>query len=154
MLAIRDKIRELSDVPEDVCRLQQHEEQLADYKKDLADLQTQLLSLNISDEDELVVEHSVLQDVLFDCSLKTKELLLGTSTSSLSSDSLNNKGIKLPKLDVPTFDGNILNWKCFWEQFCISVHDRSNLSEAEKLVYLRNALKDGLAKHAIEDLTI
>ena len=86
-----DKIEELSDGPEDVCHLKQHEEQLADYKKELADLQTQLLSLDISDEDELVVEHSVLQDVLFDCSVKIKELLLGTSTSSLSSDSSNNK---------------------------------------------------------------
>ena len=54
---------------------------------------------------------------------------------------------------MPTFDGNILNWKCFLEQFCISVHDRPNLSEAEKLVYLCHALKDGLAKHAIEGLS-
>ena len=151
--AVCDKIRELSDGPEDVCRLKQHEEQLADYKKELADLQTQLLSLDISDEDKLVVEHSVLQDVLFDCSLKIKELLLGTSTSSPSSDSSNNKGVKLPKLDVPMFNGIILNWKCFWEQFCISMHDRPNLSEAEKLVYLCHALKDGSAKHTIEGLS-
>ena len=89
--AVRDKIRELSDGPEDVCRLKQHEEQLADYKKELADLQTQLISFDISDEDELVVEHSVLQDVLFDYSLKIKELLLATSTSSPSSDSSNTR---------------------------------------------------------------
>ena len=148
-----DKIKELSDGSEDVCHLKQHEEQLADYKKELADLQAQLLSLDITDEDELVVEHSVLQDVLFNCSLKIKEFLLGTSTSSLSSDSSNNMGVKLPKLDVLTFDGNILNWKCFWEQFCISVHDHPSLSEAEKLVYLCRALKDGWAKHAIEGLS-
>ena len=60
LLAVRDKISELSDGPEDKCHLKQHEEQLADYKKDLADLQTQLLSLDISDEDELFVEHSAL----------------------------------------------------------------------------------------------
>ena len=151
--AVRDKINELFDVPEDVCHLKQHEEQFADYKLELADLQTQLLSLHISDEDKLLVEHSVLQDVLFDCSLKIKELLLGTSTSSRSSDSSNNKEVKLQKLDVPTFDGNILNWKCFWEQFCISVHVRPYLSEAEKLVYIRYALKDRSAKQAIEGLS-
>ena len=60
LLAVRDKISELSEGPEDKCHLKQHEEQLADYKKDLADLQTQLLSLDISDEDELFVEHSAL----------------------------------------------------------------------------------------------
>ena len=54
---------------------------------------------------------------------------------------------------MPTFDGNILNWKCFWKQFCISVDDRPNFSEAEKLVYLRHALKDRLAKYAIEGLS-
>ena len=64
-----------------------------------------------------------------------------------------SKGVKLPKLDVPTFDGNILNWKCFWEQFSISVHDRSSLSNSEKLVYLQHALKDVSAKHVIEGLS-
>ena len=61
--------------------------------------------------------------------------------------------MKLPKLDVPTFNGDILNWRTFWEQFQISVHDRTHLSDAEKLVYLRQALKDGTAKHTIEGLS-
>ena len=32
------------------------------------------------------------------------------------------------------FDSNILHWWLFWEQFCISVHDRVLLSDADKLV--------------------
>jgi hypothetical protein len=56
-------------------------------------------------------------------------------------------------LDVPTFNGDIIGWKTFWEQFCISVHDRSSLSDSEKLVYLQHALKDGTAKRAIEGLS-
>ena len=64
-----------------------------------------------------------------------------------------SKGVRLPKLDVPTFDGNILNWRSFLEQFCISVHDRSSLSDSEKLVYLQQSLKGGLAKNAIEGLS-
>ena len=61
--------------------------------------------------------------------------------------------MKLPKLDVPTFDGNILNWKSFWKQFCVSVHNRTNLSDSEKLVYLQHALKGGSAKQVIEGLS-
>ena len=53
--------------------------------------------------------------------------------------------MKLRKLDVPTFNGNILNWKQLWEQFAVSVHDCSNLSNAEKLVYVQQAIKDGPA---------
>ena len=40
------------------------------------------------------------------------------------------KGIKLPKIEVPTFDGNILHWPTFWEQFEVSVHDKDSLSDA------------------------
>ena len=59
-------------------------------------------------------------------------------------------GVKLPKLEVSTFDGDILNWKSFWEQFCVSVHGRSTLTNAEKF---QNPLKDGAAKRIIEGLT-
>ena len=74
-----------------------------------------------------------------------------STVSTIPSSS--GQGVKLPKLDVPTFDGNILNWTTFWEKFCISVHERFNLSDAEKLIYLRYSLKDGAAKHTIEGLS-
>ena len=34
-------------------------------------------------------------------------------------------GVKLPKLEVPTFDCNLFIWKQFWGQFCASVHNRT-----------------------------
>ncbi len=43
-----------------------------------------------------------------------------------------------------------MNWKTFWEQFNIAVHDRSNLTDSEKL---RHALKAGSAKSVIEGLS-
>ena len=67
-----------------------------------------------------------------------------------ASSSGSGTGVRLPKLAVPTFDGIILNWRQFWEQFCVSVHDRTTLSNAEKLVYLQHSLKDGSAKHIIQ----
>ena len=56
-------------------------------------------------------------------------------------------------MDVPSFDGNILNRKTFWEQFSVSVDGRLNLSDLEKLAYLRHALKGGGAKTGIEGLS-
>ena len=58
--------------------------------------------------------------------------------------------VKLPRIEIPTFDGNLLHWSKFWEQFDIAVHPKINLAEAEKLVYLQQALKGGSAKQAIE----
>ena len=51
------------------------------------------------------------------------------------------------------FNSNILNWKTFWEQFKVSIHDRANISDTEKLVYLQHALREGTAKCVIESLS-
>ena len=64
-----------------------------------------------------------------------------------------SKGIRLPKIDVPTFNGNILSWKTFWEQYSIAIHDQSGISDAQKLVYLRHSVKDGSAKGIIDGLS-
>ncbi len=72
---------------------------------------------------------------------RTRKLLkINAESGSNPSTSVDTpgSGVKLPKLDVPTFDDNILHWK-----FCTSVHDRSRLTDAEKLVYLQHSLKDG-----------
>ena len=91
---------------------------------------------------------------MFDCALNIKKMLSSVPAPSTLSPS--SKGVKLPKLDVPKFDGEILNWTSFWEQFCIAVHDRTNLSDSEKLVlllYLQQSLKGGSAKSTIEGLS-
>ena len=42
--------------------------------------------------------------------------------------------------------GDILNSSTFWEQFAITINDEKVLSNAIKLAYLLEALKDGPAK--------
>ena len=121
-----------------------------DYKKELGEVRSSLLSVDLDDEDELNQRLSDLEKELFDCSLSIKKLL---KSSTHDSPAIDGKGVKLPKLDVPTFDGNILNWRTFWEQFRVSIHDRSSLSHSEKLVYLQHALKNGSAKATIEGLS-
>ena len=148
-----EAILDLASDPSDHSLLEQYQEQLSDYKRDLASVYEGLLALEVGDDDERLTLHCRLEKLLFECSHQLKKLLgshLSEPTTVTSSDS---SGVKLPKLDVPTFDGNILNWKQFWEQFAVSVHDRSNLSNAEKLVYLQQAIKNGPAKTSIEGLS-
>ena len=135
-------------------RLKLHDEQLRDYKKELSDVNLKLLSPDLSSSDEPMTLHSRLGEALFASFLRIKELTrpLTPSTPSRSDPtpaSGDPKGVKLPKLDVPVFNGNILNWRNFWEQFSVSVHDRPSLSDSEKLVYLQQALKGGSAKGTI-----
>ena len=60
--------------------------------------------------------------------------------------------VRLPKIEVPTFNGNVLEWNLFWEQFEVSVHSKIHISDTEKFAYLRQAVKDGPARHVIEGL--
>ena len=112
-----------------------------------------MFSTDEVEDDELSRKQAEIEKRLFECSLTVKRLLEWRVHSTVPSTSSSREGVKLRKLDVPSFDGNILNWKTFWDQFCISVQDRSNLSDAEKLVYLQQSLRDGPAKHSIEGLS-
>ena len=147
---VRDAIDALSGDSDDICLLRHHEEQLSDIKKELQDVRTNLVKLDLEDGDDLNVKQADLQEELSQCSLTLKRILNSRGTPSATTD---RHGVKLPKLDIPTFDGSILNWRSFWEQFCISVHDRTTLSDSEKLVYLKQSLKGGSAKQTIEGLS-
>ena len=61
--------------------------------------------------------------------------------------------VNLPRIKIQTFDGNILTWQLFWEQFQATVHNKLQLEEVDKLMYLQNALKDGPARNVIQGLT-
>ena len=122
---------------------------------ELSALHTLLLSVEDKDKvkDQLTA-CSKIKDVLFECFLKGRKLKSNASSETSSSVQTEKDwcGVKLPKLEVPKFDGNILHWKQFLEQFCVSVHQRSNLSNAEKLVYLQRALEDGNTRSVIGGL--
>ena len=122
-----------------------------DIKRELADIRNSLLPLDLKDTDELSTTQVSLQQEIFDCSLRIKRLAHHpANTPSLPPD---RKGVILSKFDVPTFDGNILQWRSFWKQFCVFVHDRSNLSDSEKCIYLQHSLKNSPAKKIIESLS-
>ena len=70
------------------------------------------------------------------------------TTSSLSTSFSSSAGapahryIELPKIKVPTFAGDIMGWSTFWSTFQSTVDDRTELSDSQKLNYLRQAIKD------------
>lgn len=119
----------------------------------MAEVRNELLSLCVEEKDELYVQQLRLENCILELSLKIRKMLqLDTGTDGPSDPSKESNNIRLPILEIPDFDGDLLNWS-FWERFSISIHEKTNLSNAEKLVYLRQALKVGTAKHLIEGLS-
>ena len=61
--------------------------------------------------------------------------------------------IRLPKLSLKEYDGSLLSWNSFWNQFDVSVHKNVNLSDMRKFTYLKSLL-DGEAEKSIAGLTL
>ena len=47
---------------------------------------------------------------------------------------------RLPKLDLPTFSGDILLWRTFWDSFYTTVHTNPSLTSVQKFSYLKSQL--------------
>ena len=60
--------------------------------------------------------------------------------------------VKLPKLTLPKFGGDVLEWQSFWDQFKATVHD-SDLPVISKFSYLLSLLH-GEARQAVQGLSM
>ena len=112
---------------DDVCLILLYDEQLDTFKVELDDIYQSVLSSD-EPEDELSIRQTELAQKLFDCLLVVKRLLENNSPTPTPTSTPTSEGIKLPKIDLPSFDGNILHRQTFWDQFCISIHHCTNLS--------------------------
>ena len=61
--------------------------------------------------------------------------------------------VKLPKISLPHFRGELLRWTAFWDSFESAVHSNDRLSEIDKFNYLRSLL-EGTAYDAVAGLAL
>ena len=112
----------------DRCLLEQCHKQVNVFEMRLLDISHSIAS--IKDAKELPDEKSPISDAIFSIGLKISKSLSPTMEASTKPV---REGIRLMKITVPTFDGDILQWRSFWEQFELYVHNRAELSDALNL---------------------
>ena len=132
----------------DPYTLQEQAESIEDSKLDLRNSKD---ILSVEDAGDLENRATTLERLLRTLKADVKRLAGSKEVKpSLSATGATGiTGIQLPKIEVPTFDGNILNWRIFWEQFDSAIHSKHTLTDSDKLTYLRDALKGGPAKSVI-----
>ena len=59
--------------------------------------------------------------------------------------------VRLPKLEIPPFNGDKLKWSEFWDSFNASVHKNTSISDIVKLNYLMSKLT-GEARQAVSGI--
>lgn len=60
---------------------------------------------------------------------------------------------RLPKLDLPRFNGDLLEWPTFWEFYYNAIHTNPKIGNRERFTYLHTCL-EGPAKQTIEGLSL
>lgn len=91
--------------------------------------------------DDLICEQAEYEDRLQSAIIKIKERL----EKHQPKDSQPNK-VKLPTVRLPEFEGEAVEWDSFWDQFDSNIHSRSDLTEVDKLSYLKGQLKGNAKK--------
>ena len=76
-----------------------------------------------------------------------------TERSSNIHTSKDNIKVKLPKLELPSFNGDITQWTGFWESFSSTIDKCDSLADIDKFKYLQQALK-GNASETIAGMPI
>ena len=61
--------------------------------------------------------------------------------------------VRLPKLQLRSFGGDLTKWTSFWESFESAVHSNDDLSDIEKFNYL-NSLLERSAREAVSGLAL
>ena len=83
------------------------------------------------------MDNDAIKESLSDLSLRLKRMQFGRA-SGMTSSSIS--GVKLHKLEVPTFNENRMNRKAFWKQFNALIHLKKEVNDMDKLTSLRQAL--------------
>ncbi|XP_071177421.1 uncharacterized protein [Mytilus edulis] len=60
---------------------------------------------------------------------------------------------RLPKLTLPNFSRDILEWQYFWDSFESTIHHNSTLSDIQKFLYLKSLLQSDAA-NVVSGLTM
>lgn len=79
--------------------------------------------------------------------------LLEAIVNALSAQKSNQTGVRLPRIELPKFDGGFESWADFKERFTSMIHHNESLKSIDKMHYLKQCL-EGEAKLIIDNLSL
>ncbi|XP_065682124.1 uncharacterized protein LOC136095424 [Hydra vulgaris] len=149
---------ELEYFKDDSERLNSCSENLSLKLNLIQTLDNEILTM-IDDEDAIDTEINESSQFLDEIQLlitRAQNFLKALNKSEVASKSIITScqsNVNLPKITLEKFDGTILNWRRFWEQFKTTIGDNNTLNDVEKFTYLKTLLK-GSVPELISGLTL
>ena len=134
---IANKWSDLQDVQATMCTLLEDEE-----------IETECSNHN--DYELHVIEYMSKMTKYLECKSVSEMKMDSSATVTQSCPKVQ---VKLPKIDLPTFDGNVLCWQPYYQSIKVSVVDNLALAEVQKLEYLMRSL-NGPAAEAVKGFAV
>ncbi|CAI6372223.1 unnamed protein product [Macrosiphum euphorbiae] len=112
-----------------------------------------IVEANDEEIDKLIEDLETVSDYY----VKAKGKLTGrlherTAATSVSEKSENsNNTLRLPPINIPTFEGDFDDWYPFKDQFISIIHSNTSIDNTRKMYYLKSSLK-GSAAQIIESM--
>ena len=158
--------------PEHRSRAKHYESTLAKKMELIATLNETILGQveeedieeEIADSSEFMDEIDICLTTLEDATRVEAENVVTPPTQSNSSQqdqqvdepghgSGGGSKVRLPKLQLPSFDGNFKDWSAFWDSFDSAINSNQSLTPIERFSYLRASLR-GSAAATINGLSL
>lgn len=134
------------------------EEKLATVKQ----LDGDILELTEDDKvDEEIEQADLFKEGIYTAIVRIERLLAATpiapptipDVTPRRTPDATGHGMKLPKLMLKPFNGDITTWTPFWESYESAIHKNASLSDVDKFNYL-NSLLEHSAREAVSGLTL
>ena len=105
--SINTAVHDLDHTEEDIiCILEGYRDQVTEGKADLTALESSLLNSDVPTDDPVMRNQARVDKTAFDCQLRIKKRLRALTTTPTKASEAT--ATKLPKLELPTFHGDIL----------------------------------------------
>ena len=72
--------------------------------------------------------------------IKESQNILPVENLTLRNNEVKGIAVKLSKLEISKFNGNILIWQGFWDHFNSAIHTKTNILDIDKFSYLKSFL--------------
>ena len=102
--------------------------------------------------DKLQIAFGKLENILSEQKNKKKSSTI-TTASLVTNNKPESSRVRLPKLKIPKFSGNALQWKSFWDQYNATIHSSTVISNIKKFNFFKNLLT-GSALESISSLSL
>jgi hypothetical protein len=152
------EIEHLKQIPDHCLEMESALRRLNNLEQSYNNIVQELIA-SFADEDAVdneIQKWSVFQKEIIAMSRKAENYIASFRQEKKAVTQEGQKTIshlRLPKFSLPEFDGNILQWVSWWDEFKTCIHENGTLGDREKFNYLRMYVK-GTAKRAIEFIEV